>query len=221
MAQTIIIISSILLGYLFGSIPNAILIGKIFYHIDVRNYGSKNAGGTNAGRVLGKKVGLIVIILDILKTIIPIYLSYFILLKTSLAQYQMENIAYAITALFCIIGHCFPIFSQFKGGKAVSSFAGIIISTNWLLTLIGLIMFMTILKLKKMVSLSSIITSLFLGLISFVLIILPNRFSMIIGVNDIYYALLILLSSLFLIYRHKENIKRLIKGEERKITWLK
>ena len=154
--KTVILLICSLIGYLFGSIPTSIVIGKIFFKKDIREYGSKNAGGTNAGRVFGKKVGLIVIIIDIIKTIIPIIAAYFICKYTSLNNYGVTDYAYQFSAIFCIIGHCFPIFAQFKGGKGVSSFAAIIFCTNWLLTIIGLSIFFLVLKLKKYVSLSSI-----------------------------------------------------------------
>lgn len=119
----LLLLASALIGYLFGSIPNAVLIGKVFYHKDVREYGSKNAGGTNAGRVLGKKVGFIVIVLDLIKTIVPIYLCYCLLEYTPLSEYGLSEYGYIVAAFFALIGHCFPVFAGFKGGKAVSSFA--------------------------------------------------------------------------------------------------
>lgn len=221
MAIFLIVVSCIILGYLFGSIPTSVLIGKIFFHKDVRDYGSKNAGGTNAGRVFGKKVGLIVILLDIIKTIIPIYTAYCVLAFTSLNQYGMGDYGYIITAFCCLLGHCFPLFAQFKGGKAVSSFAAICIATNWLLTIVGLLLFLLILKLKKYVSLSSICTSIFLSLFSLLIIYVFDGFGMILFPSNIYYFILLASSSILLTIRHKGNIVRLIHHEERKITWMK
>lgn len=217
----LIVLSCIVLGYLFGSIPSSVIIGKVFFHKDVRDYGSKNAGGTNAGRVFGKKVGLIVIFLDILKTIIPIYAAYCVLAYTSLNQYSMQELGYIITAFSCLIGHCFPIFAQFKGGKAVSSFAAICIATNWLITLVGLFVFLLILKLKKYVSLSSILTSIFLTLFSLLDIYVFNGLGMWLFPSSIYYFVLLLCSTILLIIRHHANISRLVHHEERKITWMK
>ena len=115
----------ILMGYLYGSIPFALVIGKLFYHTDVRNSGSGNLGGTNAGRVLGKKAGLSVIILDASKCCISI------LIAGTVAKYMKfdMNIIYPC-ALACVIGHCYPIFAGFRGGKAVSVAIGYALMTN-------------------------------------------------------------------------------------------
>ena len=109
-----IIISIILIicGYLYGSIPFALVIGKLFYKTDVRNYGSGNLGGTNTGRVLGKKAGVAVILLDASKALIVTLLARYILNALNLNS----DVAY-ICALACVIGHCYPIFAGFKGGK--------------------------------------------------------------------------------------------------------
>lgn len=109
----------ILLGYLYGSIPFALVIGKVFYNTDVRESGSGNLGGTNAGRVLGKKAGISVIVLDALKAVIIFYLSSYLSLKFNLNP----DIKY-IAGLACIFGHCYPIFAEFRGGKAVSTSLG-------------------------------------------------------------------------------------------------
>ena len=106
----------ILLGYLYGSIPFALVIGKVFYNTDVRESGSGNLGGTNAGRVLGKKAGISVIVLDALKAVIIFYLSSYLSLKFNLNP----DIKY-LAGLACIFGHCYPIFAEFRGGKAVST----------------------------------------------------------------------------------------------------
>lgn len=194
----------ILLGYLYGSIPFALIIGKIFYNTDIREKGSGNLGGTNAGRVLGKKIGLIVIILDALKAIIATSLA--LLLSKTL---NLDAYVPYFTGLFCIIGHCFPIFAQFKGGKAVSTFFGYLIVISPSIALISLLIFLLVLKISKYVSLSSILaatTSIFIS----------SMFSI-----NIYAKISLMLAGLLLIYRHIDNIKRLKNKTETKITWLK
>lgn len=217
----LLLLASALIGYLFGSIPNAALIGKVFYHKDVREYGSKNAGGTNAGRVLGKKVGFIVIVLDLIKTIVPIYLCYCLLEYTPLSEYGLSEYGYIVAAFFALIGHCFPVFAGFKGGKAVSSFAAICLATNWLISLIGFLFFMAVLKWKKYVSLASISASLLVTLLALINIFVPGNPGTYLFPNSPAYFLLILVSSAILIVRHRSNIVRLMHHEERKITWMK
>lgn len=221
MIETLILLSVALISYLFGSFPTAVFIGKVFFNKDVREYGSKNAGGTNAGRVFGKKVGLIVIIIDIVKTILPLYLCYFVIKNTALNNYNVNDFIILVSGFTCLLGHCFPIFAGFKGGKAVSSYAAIIFATNWLLTIIGLLIFFIVLKVKKYVSLSSISCALILPIFAFIFAILKIDYTMIISNCSYLYALLILLSGIVLVVRHGSNIKRLLKNEENKISWLK
>ncbi len=222
MLQSILLLlGCAVVGYLFGSIPNAVLIGKIFFHKDVREYGSKNAGGTNAGRVLGKKIGFIVIVLDLIKTIVPIYLCFCLLEYTPLSEYGISEYGYIVAAFSALIGHCFPIFAGFKGGKAVSSFAAICLATNWLISLIGFVFFMAVLKWKKYVSLSSISASILVAILSLINIFIPGNLGTYLFPNSLGYFLLMLISSAILIVRHRSNIVRLIHHEERKITWMK
>ena len=133
------------MGYLYGSIPFALVIGKLFYHTDVRNSGSGNLGGTNAGRVLGKKAGLSVIILDASKCCISI------LIAGTVAKYMKldMNIIYPC-ALACVIGHCYPLFAGFRGGKAVSVAIGYALMTNIYAFVVALIIFMVTLKISNM-----------------------------------------------------------------------
>ena len=170
------IIISLLIGYLMGSIPNAIWIGKVFFHKDPRDYGSGNAGGTNAGRVLGKKIGVLVIFLDAVKLIIPLYAVWAILTYAPIYHgsplmgtlqsiyiegnndYVIKWPVYWLTAVGCGLGHCYPIFAQFKGGKNVSSTVGLITSVSWVLFVLCGISFFGTLKLKKYVSLASMVT---------------------------------------------------------------
>lgn len=191
------------MSYLYGSIPFALVIGKVFYHTDVRNSGSGNLGGTNAGRVLGKKAGLAVIILDASKCCISILIS------SMIANYFNLNgdIIY-LSALACVIGHCYPIFADFRGGKAVSVAIGYALMTNRIAFIVALVIFLITLKLSKYVSLSSILASVSIAVIS------PF-----IGYSTIGIITNIIIVAL-LVYKHTPNIQRLMNGTENKITWM-
>jgi len=201
--ENIIYILLIILSYLYGSIPFALIIGKKFYNTDVREKGSGNLGGTNAGRVLGKTAGLSVIILDASKCCISILIAKFIAEWFSLSP----DIIYPC-ALACVIGHCYPIFAEFRGGKAVSVFFGYVLVTRFYAFAIIGIAFLIILKIFKYVSLSSIMSALLLLVISPFL-----HYTEIAMVTNCFIAFL-------LIFKHSENIKRLIHHEESKITWM-
>ena len=211
------LIASILLGYLLGSIPNALLIGKIFYRTDIRNFGSKNLGGTNAGRVLGKKAGLLVMSLDVAKTVVFFLINLLVL--QSVFNINDSHVYLILGGLATVIGHCYPIFAQFKGGKAVSTAAGFILATNYILAIVGFVSFFIVLKLTKMVSASSLLSSLSVVIFSFIGI---TGSAMLFGLSyDLLYnfALIIIVGLIW--YRHRENITRLLSNSERKITWLK
>lgn len=200
-----IIISIILIicGYLYGSIPFALVIGKLFYKTDVRNYGSGNLGGTNTGRVLGKKAGVAVILLDASKALIVTLLARYILNALNLNS----DVAY-ICALACVIGHCYPIFAGFKGGKAVSTAIGFFFTVTPLGSILALLVFFIVLKISKYVSLSSVLAS---GSVLFAVPFLDISL-----VGKVVVAAVILI----LIYRHRSNLKRVINGTESKIKWM-
>lgn len=190
-------------AYLFGSIPWSLVIGKVFYNTDIREHGSGNLGGTNATRVLGAVPGAFVIVLDILKSFIIVSILSFVDPKLAV-----------LTGMFTSIGHCFPIFANFRGGKAVATNAGYIISVSLFIThnpqiqvLLPLIVFVGTILISKMVSLASILALSVASIISFFQ-------------PDILVSIGITLLSVFSIYRHKDNIKRIIKGEERKVGFL-
>jgi glycerol-3-phosphate acyltransferase PlsY len=215
--NTTALIVSILLGYLLGSIPNALLIGKIFYRTDIRNFGSKNLGGTNAGRVLGKKAGLLVMSLDVAKTVVFFLINLLIL--QNVFNINDNNVYLVLGGLATVIGHCYPIFAQFKGGKAVSTAAGFIIASNYLLAIVGFVSFFIVLKITKMVSASSLLASLSVVLFSFIGI---TGSAMLFGLSyNLLYNLVLVIIVGLIWYRHRENIKRLLTKSERKITWLK
>lgn len=198
----------IILGYLLGSIPFALVIGKLFYKTDIRQYGSGNLGGTNAGRVLGKKAGISVIVLDVLKVV----------LAAGLASLVSEPAA-IWTSLACCIGHCYPIFAHFKGGKAVTTMFGFLISTSIFIFqefsyfLVPLFMFLIILYLFKYVSLGSICAS-----VCSSLYITAQLLSL--DVNNLFIILASWLMTLLVTYRHGANIKRIQEGTENKVSWL-
>ena len=196
-------IGCILLGYLYGSIPFALVIGKLFYNTDVRKSGSGNLGGTNAGRVLVKKAGVAVIILDAFK-------AFFIVLLTNYLSQLLgfNNDVKYIAGVACIIGHCWPVFAQFKGGKAVSTSIGYFLCVAPIWAVLSLVVFFIVLKISKYVSLSSIIASLS------VLLILPTLNVTLTG------KICLALSIFILVFRHKENIKRIFNKTESKITWM-
>lgn len=197
------LILAIIFGYLFGSIPFALIIGKVFYNTDIRTQGSGNLGGTNAGRVLGKAAGISVTIFDTLKATIVILLVF-----------QFAPQYAAIAGVFAAVGHSYPIFAQFKGGKAVSSAAGyllgvaIIMSKVVELFIIPASLFFLLLKLTKFASLSSMIAATVSIFIAFFV------------TQDFFLTFNFILIDILIIYRHRENIKRLLNGTERKVTWI-
>ena len=193
----------ILLGYLYVSIPFALVIGKVFYNTDVRESGSGNLGGTNAGRVLGKKAGISVIVLDALKAVIIFYLSSYLSLKFNLNP----DIKY-IAGLACIFGHCYPIFAEFRGGKAVSTSLGYFLCIEPLYAVVAIVVFLLVLKISKYVSLSSISTALIVLCITpFLALSITAKLCMLVAV-------------ILLVYRHKDNIKRIKNQTESKIQWM-
>ncbi len=211
----------LLIGYLFGSISNGIILSKKVYNKDVRDYGSHNSGGTNMGRVFGLKAGLITIGLDMLKTIIPFYACYLIIkftsLNTLMDSFDLATIGAMTCGLGGVLGHCFPVFYHFKGGKAVSCMAGIIIASSWSLLIVGIIIFFSIFLTSHKVSLSSIFSSLGTALCSFALIFLPNFLMNAHLQASFIFSGFMLVYSIILIIRHHSNIQRLLNGTEKEI----
>ena len=228
-----------LIGYIFGSIPTGVIIGKLFFKRDPRTEGSKNSGGTNVGRLFGQKAGLAVIILDTIKCIVPVVGIWAIVkyspLKDVLASdtWNLLNQLYiCLAGLGTILGHCWPLFAGFKGGKAVSVFCGFAIATCWLAVLVGVIVFFVSLKIKKYVSLSSMLTAVSGIITTWIMFFLPILFTdfssnIFMWGNGTFlvagweYATTITLMAIILIIRHSANIKRLVNHEERKISWMK
>lgn len=187
------------MAYLLGSIPSGLWIGRKFFQIDIRQYGSGNLGATNSFRILGKKAGTIVLLMDLLKGSISVLL---------LKQMDLHGISPLIIALFAVIGHTYPLFANFKGGKAVATFAGVILAYQPLLFLIGLGIFILTLAISKMVSFTSMLT-ISIG------VLLSLYF------QDMVLTTIALLADIFIIYRHRTNIQRIVNGTESKVDIFK
>ena len=184
----------IFVSYIIGSIPFGLLVPKIFGYGDIRNIGSGNIGATNVLRTGNKKIAIIVLLFDFLKCYLPTFLVF---------NNFNENTA-ALCGLFSIIGHMFPIWLKFNGGKGVACFFGFLLAINPIFFLILLIIWLLIAYITKYSSLSSIIS------------VFSTIFLFIIYDNNINIVIPLTIVSL-IIFQHKENIKRLIKNEENKI----
>lgn len=188
-----------MMAYLLGSIPSGLWIGRKFFQIDIRQHGSGNLGATNSFRILGKKAGTIVLLMDLLKGSISVLL---------LKQMDLHGVSPLIIALFAVIGHTYPLFANFKGGKAVATFAGVILAYQPVLFLIGLGIFILTLAISKMVSFTSMLT-ISIG------VLLSLYF------QDMVLTTIALLADIFIIYRHRTNIQRILNGTEAKVDIFK
>lgn len=200
------IIIMLILSYLIGAFPSGYVIGKLFYKKDIRQFGSGNTGATNSFRVLGKPAGFLVTFLDIFKGFIVVYFPLWLPVSAEgpISSFFTNGL---IVGAFAILGHVYPVYLGFKGGKAVATSAGVILGMNPILLIILAAIFFIILKLTKYVSLSSIIASI-CCLIGAVLI------------RDIILVIVSIGVVVLLIIRHRSNIVRIFKGEEPKIKWM-
>ncbi|MGM0844820.1 MAG: glycerol-3-phosphate 1-O-acyltransferase PlsY [Bacillota bacterium] len=187
----------IVLAYLLGSIPSGLIIGKAFFGKDIREHGSGNLGGTNSFRTLGIKAGMVVTIMDILKGTAAVLLP--ILFDSELHM--------LIAGVAAVIGHMYPVFANFRGGKAVATSGGVLLGYVPILFVLLLLVFFICLYLTKYVSLSSILVAVF----AFVYSLFTGDIPLIIVIGAL---------SFFVVFRHRANISRIIDKTEPKITWL-
>jgi glycerol-3-phosphate acyltransferase PlsY len=204
-----LVISSIC-AYLLGSIPTAVWIGKAWYNIDVREHGSKNAGATNTFRVLGKKPGITVLVIDVAKGAFAVSLPLLMvnLIDDSLKEYQ--DTLQICAAICAVLGHIFPVFAGFRGGKGVATSLGIIIGIQPFSAAICFGAFLIVFIISKFVSLGAIVASICFPIIVYIL--QPQSTEM---------QVFSLLLGTAVILAHRKNIKRLIKGEESKMNLFK
>jgi len=204
-------ISALILAYLCGSIPTAVWIGQAFFGVDVREYGSGNAGATNTFRVLGKKAGVPVMLIDILKGWTATNLAYFIGVSTTGPYHSPEYINYALAlGIAAVMGHLFPIFAGFRGGKGIATLCGMILAINLPAALFCVGVFLVVLLVTRYVSLSSIMAG-FAYPVAVALLFPISR-------PVIIYAMCM---CLLILVTHQKNIERLLKGTESRVNLFK
>ena len=199
-------ILGLLLAYLLGSIPTGLWIGQIFFKKNLREYGSGNTGTTNTFRILGKTAGTVTFVFDFLKgtlaTLLPLLL-------------HINGISPMIFGLLAVLGHTFPIFAEFKGGKAVATSAGVVLGFSPLFFSYLIIIFIVTLYLGSMISLASIVVAGFaiISVLIFPLlgIILPSY--------DLLFTLIIILLASIILIRHRDNMERIKNKSENLIPW--
>lgn len=190
-------------AYLLGSVSNAVWIGKVFYHTDVRMHGSHNAGATNALRVLGRKAGSAVFALDFLKGLAAVSLAH--ITDFAAGSPQMFNLKFALTAA-AVLGHIFPVFAGFRGGKGVATLAGCVMGVYPPAVLLCLATFAVVFLLTRYVSLASMTAG----------VMLPVYTVFVFGQKYVPLIIFCCAVSALLIVTHRKNIARLAAGTEPK-----
>ncbi|HDT6368568.1 TPA: glycerol-3-phosphate 1-O-acyltransferase PlsY [Staphylococcus aureus] len=200
------IIVMLLLSYLIGAFPSGFVIGKLFFKKDIRQFGSGNTGATNSFRVLGRPAGFLVTFLDIFKGFITVFSPLWLPVHADgpISTFFTNGL---IVGLCAILGHVYPVYLKFQGGKAVATSAGVVLGVNPILLLILAIIFFVVLKIFKYVSLASIVAAICCVIGSLI-------------IQDYILLVVSFLVSIILIIRHRSNIARIFRGEEPKIKWM-
>jgi acyl phosphate:glycerol-3-phosphate acyltransferase len=195
--MTILYVVVILLAYLLGSIPSGLIIGKLFYGVDIREHGSGNLGGTNTFRTLGVKAGLAVTIADILKGTLAAALP-------TLFGLELNAL---LVGVFAVVGHMYPVFANFRGGKAVATSGGVLLFYAPIMFIIMFAIFIICLYVTKYVSLSSMLAAVAAFIYSII-------------VWDKPLVIVVSILAFFVFYRHRANFKRILNKTEPKIKWM-
>ena len=201
-----------IIAYLLGSISFSVIISKKMAGFDVRKKGSGNAGTTNVLRTVGKKASIITLICDILKGVVAILVAYVagLIMKDSVDKALLIQLA----GIAVILGHTFPIFFGFKGGKGIATALGVLMMTNWNIGLICLVFALVLMILTRIVSLGSIAAAV---LFPVLIIFMPHTAYLVDG-NYIIYSILL---AILVVFNHRANVKRLLTGTENKIDFKK
>jgi glycerol-3-phosphate acyltransferase PlsY len=202
----LIIALFLLAAYLIGSVPTAVWVGKTFYGVDVRQHGSGNAGATNTFRVLGKKPGSFVMAVDIFKGWAATSLAHF-LVTTDTIEADKLILFKIILGILAVIGHIFPVYVGFKGGKGVATLMGMVLAIHLEAALVCLAIFIVVLFISRYVSLGSMVAA-----VAFPLLLLLPRFHP----DEPLLIVFGFLLALMVVLTHKKNINRLLQGQESK-----
>lgn len=200
-----------IIAYLLGSVSFAVIFGKKIKGIDVREKGSGNAGSTNVLRTAGKKAAALTLLCDVLKGVVAIFIAF---IAGKIFKNTDSALLVQLAAMAVAIGHTFPIFFEFKGGKGVATSLGIILMINWQIGLICLAFWLVIVILTRMVSLGSIGAAILFPILT--IFIRENYI-----ISNGYYFVFAILLAILVIFNHKENIKRLLEGKENKFSFKK
>lgn len=197
-----------IIAYLIGSINFSIIISKKVAGFDVRQKGSGNAGTTNVLRSVGKKAALITLICDILKGVVAIGIA---ILLGKMVEGSNGSLLVQIAGVAVILGHTFPIFFKFKGGKGVATSLGVLIMSNWQIGLICLVFALILIALTQMVSVGSIAAAILYPVLT---LFIPQNY--IVPGNYLIYSIIL---AVIIVFNHRENVKRLLSGTENKISF--
>jgi len=204
-----IILIGVILSYLIGSMPTALWVGKAFYGVDIRAHGSGNSGATNTFRVLGKKAGSMVLFIDVLKGLTAASLvRYCYFLDPGSVRYVNIQLLFGLVS---VLGHIFPIYCQFKGGKGIATLLGMIIGIHYLSALACVLLFIVVLFSTRYVSLSSMLAAIAFPL--FAIVIYKNEEPLFVAFG--------IAAAIMVILTHQKNIARLVEGTENKAKLLK
>ncbi len=196
------------IAYLLGSISFSIIISKKMAGFDVRDKGSKNAGSTNVLRTVGKKAAIITLICDCLKGVIAILIAFIAgKIWTNLDSALLVQLA----GIFVVLGHTFPIFFKFKGGKGVATSLGVLLLTNWQIGLICLVFALVLMALTRFVSLGSVAAAILFPVLT---VFITNNY--LVHGNYIIFGIIL---AILVIFNHRENVKRLLTGTENKLSF--
>jgi len=229
MQTVVFLILGAVISYLIGSLNSSIIMSRVLKKDDIRNSGSGNAGATNMVRTYGRAYGVLAFVLDFLKVIIAYYIVFFIFRSFDGAGVEKYQYFFkVVSGFFCFIGHIYPCFFGFKGGKGVTVCAAMICLLDWRMFVLGFVLFFAIVFITKYISFSSILFAVVYPIATFILFDKEYSFLKLyikskntFGDSEMTFRLIALaisiVFSVIVLVKHRENIKRLLKGEENKI----
>ena len=200
-----------IIAYLLGSISFSVIISKKMAGFDVREKGSGNAGSTNVLRTVGKKAALITLVCDILKGVVAILIA---ILAGKIIKGLDNALLVQLAGVFVVIGHTFPVFFKFKGGKGIATSLGVLLTINWQIGLICLVFALVLIILTKMVSVGSIVAAILFP----VLVIFINQNYIVPESSNWSYLIFSIIIAILVIFNHRANVKRILNGTENKIS---